>query len=219
MLKPEPLPKDRRRVPIPEDLRDDMREVWELVQQAKHDRDVSIDFDDAIQVGGLCGGRTGEKKRPFEFTYSPRGDEKRGRWYLTLHPLEIEDIADGRMTDILMYCCTSPDCRCKFRAQDELCSFCDYQPDPVYARLPLAEALPRLEASGIRGLSIGATRSDVIALLGEPQEAGGGLISHSVHIEPWILYHRPTGLVRFGFDPDGRVREVTFMPSDWKPGT
>jgi hypothetical protein len=211
-------PKERRLVPIPDDLRDNMREVYELVQRARRDPDVAIDYDDAIQVGGLCGGRTGERKRPFEFTYRPEGDEKRGRWYLTLHPLEIEDIADGRITEILMYCCTSPDCRCKFREADERCSFCDNVPNPDYAHLPWAKALPRLEASGIRGLSTRATRSDVIGLLGEPQEAGGDVVVSGLRIRPWIKYHRPKGRVHFEFEPDGTIHAVTFMPSDWRAG-
>ncbi len=43
-----------------------------------------------------------------------------------LHRTEIEDIADGRMTDITMYCCQSPDCRCKFHEENEYCFYCDY---------------------------------------------------------------------------------------------
>jgi hypothetical protein len=126
MRRQQTKPKDHRRVPIPDELRDAMREVHEIVEEAENDPDISIDYDDAIQVNGLCGGRCGTKKRPFEFTFYPPGGDKRARWYLTLHPLEIEDIADGVMTDIMMYCCTSPECQMKFREPDETCFFCDY---------------------------------------------------------------------------------------------
>ena len=122
----QPKVKDRRKVPIPGELRDSLREVFELIQRARHDPDVNLDFDDAIQVGAVCGGRYGTKQRPFVLTYYPEGDAKRGRWFLTLHRTEIEDIGDGRLTEISMYCCTSPDCRSKFREADDHCGHCDY---------------------------------------------------------------------------------------------
>jgi hypothetical protein len=125
----QPKPKERRKVPIPAELRESMHEVVELIQQAKHDPDIALDYDDAIQVGALCGGRYGKKPRPYVLTYFPEGDGKRGRWYLTLHRTEIEDIGDGHMTEIAMFCCTSPDCRCKFREEKETCFFCDYEDD------------------------------------------------------------------------------------------
>src|SRR5665213_2283329 len=122
----QPKPKDRRKVPIPDELRDSLREVFELVQEAKHDPDIHLDFDDAIQVGAVCGGRCGSKQRPFVLTYYPDGDAERGRWFLSLHRTEVEDIADGRMTEITMSCCTSPDCRSKFREAGDYCGHCDY---------------------------------------------------------------------------------------------
>jgi hypothetical protein len=54
-----PKPKDRRKVPIPPELRESMREVFQLVEQAKYDRDIPIGYDDAIQIGAVCGGRCG----------------------------------------------------------------------------------------------------------------------------------------------------------------
>ncbi len=113
-------------MPIPGELRDSLREVFELIQQARHDPDLILDFDDAIQVGAVCGGRYGSKQRPFVLTYYPEDNAKRGRWFLTLHRTEIEDIGDGCMTEITMYCCTSPDCQSKFREADDHCYQCDY---------------------------------------------------------------------------------------------
>lgn len=124
-----PKLKERRKVPIPDELRDSLHEVFELIQQAKHDPDIVLDYDDAIQVGAVCGGRYGEKRRPYVLTYFPENEGKRGRWYLTLHRTEIEDISDGRMTEIMMFCCTSPECRCKFREENKNCFFCDYEDD------------------------------------------------------------------------------------------
>ena len=113
-------------MPIPAELRDSLREVFELIRQAKTDPDIVLDFDDAIQVGAVCGGRYGKKPRPYVLTYYPEGDTERGRWFLTLHRAEIEDIGDGLMTEITMHCRTSVDCRCKFREADEHCFYCDY---------------------------------------------------------------------------------------------
>ena len=76
-------PKDRRKVPIPAELRDSLHEVFELIQQAKSDPDIRLDYDDAIQVGAVCGGRIGTKPRPYVLTYYPEGDGERGRWFLT----------------------------------------------------------------------------------------------------------------------------------------
>ena len=64
--------------PIPSELREAMKEVHEIITEAKLDRDIAIDFDDAIQVDGLCGRKVGTKKRPFEFTFSPEGDADQG---------------------------------------------------------------------------------------------------------------------------------------------
>src|SRR5262249_9725812 len=151
LFQAQPRPKGRSKVPIPRELRDSLREVWELIQQASHDSDVVLDTDDAIQVGAVCGGRGGQRSRPYGLTDYPAGDTGRGRWYLTLHRTEIEDIADGHLIELSMYCCLSPDCRCKFREASQYCTYCDYVPAPEYTHLAIQQALPRLEAIGIAG--------------------------------------------------------------------
>lgn len=134
-------PKDRRAVVIPDDLRDALREVRQLLEDAKNDPDIPLDFGDAIQVAGvLCGGRFGKPKRPFVLTYFPPDRAERGRWYLKLHPLEIEDIADAVMTELVMYCCTSTDCQQKFREAGDHCFFCDYDDDGI---TPTPKGMPK----------------------------------------------------------------------------
>jgi hypothetical protein len=118
--------KDRRKVSIPAELRQSLHDVFELIQRAKHDPDIRLDYDDAIQIGAVCGGRYGKKPRSYVLTYYPEGDGERGRWFLTLHRTEIEDIGDERITELTMYCCVAPDCRCKFREADDYCFYCDY---------------------------------------------------------------------------------------------
>jgi hypothetical protein len=122
-------PKERRKVAIPEELRNSMREAYDIIRETKRNGEPPIDFDDAIQTEAVCGGRVGTKLRPFVFTYLPSDDRRRGTWHLTLHRTEIEDIGDGQMTEIAMYCCTSSECRMKFREADEACFFCDYEDD------------------------------------------------------------------------------------------
>src|SRR5436190_18463722 len=115
MRKLQPRPKDRRKVPVPDELRQSLREVFDLIRQAKHDPNIRLDYGDAIQVGAVCGGKYGSKDRPYVLTYFPEGNPDKGRWFLALHRTEIEDIGDGLMTEITMYCCVAPDCECKFR--------------------------------------------------------------------------------------------------------
>jgi hypothetical protein len=202
-------------VQIPDELRDAMRSAREIIEQAEYDSDVNLDYGDAIQVPRVCGGRIGSGKRPFVFTYFPTNDEQRGRWYLKLHPLEIEDIANGRMTEIPMYCCTSPDCRSKFREPNETCIVCDYVEDMHYGRFTLPEALSRLEELGLRGLTPASTRTDVQRILGEPASTGGGVDLPSVgYIRPWIKYSLPTVHLHFELEPDGAIRMVTLEPID-----
>lgn len=126
MRRLQPKPKDRRKESIPDELRESMKEIFDQIEQSENDPDISIDYDDALQTEAVCGGRFGKKPRPYILTYFPKGDCEKGKWFLTLHRTEVEDIGDGIMTEITMHCCTSPDCRCKFREADETCFYCDY---------------------------------------------------------------------------------------------
>ena len=130
MLRTRPQPKQRHRVPVPEELRRSMIEVRDIL--ANHDRDpddVMIGFDDAIQTEHLIGGMTGADPRPLEFTFHPPGDA--GTWQFALHPLEVDDIAEGVMVDLLLYCCTNPACGAKFGNDKEICCRCDVIDDDV----------------------------------------------------------------------------------------
>ena len=54
-----------------------MRAVRQVLRDAENDRDIAVDFDDAIQGEGLCGGRYRAGTRPFGFTYyAPDRDER-----------------------------------------------------------------------------------------------------------------------------------------------
>jgi hypothetical protein len=214
----QPKPKQRRKVPIPAELRESLHEVFELVQRSKCDPDIVLDYDDAIQVGRVCGGRYGKKPRPFVLTYYPEGDSEQGLWFLTLHRTEIEDMGDGRIAEVTLYCCASPECRCKFREPDEHCFYCDYVNDPDYGTFVFPEAESKLAQRGVTGLSGESTRADVVAALGPPDATGGGSKQPPLgYIWPWIAYRRADCQLRFEFGK-GRVRNVTVMEKDWEPG-
>ncbi len=215
-----PKLKDRRKVPIPAELRNSLREVFELIQEARSDPDICLDYDDAIQAGAVCGGRYGKKPRSYVLTYSPKGDAARERWYLTLHRTEIEDIGDGRMVEIALYCCTSPNCRCKFREPDDHCFYCDYADDPNYGTFTFPEAALKLTDRGVAGLSENSTKEDVVGVLGAPDESGGGLKQPRLgYIWPWIRYRRSDCQLRFEFNKNStRLRSITILEQDWEPG-
>jgi len=206
-------------VPIPDELRESLREVRTLIREAKRDPSISLSHGDAIQIGVVCGGRYGKKNRPYVLTYFPGNDCGRKRWFLTLHRTEINDIADGTMNELFMYCCTSSDCQCKFRECDEYCFYCDYIDDPNFGTFSFPQALEKLAQRGIQGVTAAPKREDVVALLGEPDEAGGG-IEQSLrrHIPVWVKYHRVDCQLHFEFFRSGEIKHVTVMEKNWKPG-
>lgn len=205
---------------IPQELRDSLHDVFELIQQAKNDPSINLDYDDAIQVGAVCGGRYGKKPRVYVLTYFPEGDAERGRWFLTFDQTEIEDINDGHLTELMLYCCTSLDCRSKFREPDDHCFHCDYAEDPNYGTFAFPNATFKLTERGIARLSEDSAKEDVVSELGDPDEFGGGVkIPTLGYVWPWIKYHRPDCQLRFEFNKDNtRIRCITIMEKDWVPG-
>jgi hypothetical protein len=214
-----PQPKERKMVKIPAELRSAMREVHQLIKESLADPDINLDFDDAIQVEGLCGGRDKKENKPYVFTFFPNDDRERGRWYLTLNEIEIEDIADGNLPEIEMFCCTDPNCRTKFREPNDSCFYCDYYDDLNFGTFEFPAATAKLQERGVTSLSRESTRADVLAALGVPEESGGGIRHPDLgFIKPWITYRRSDCQLRFEFDKKDRVTNVTVMERDWEPG-
>jgi hypothetical protein len=218
MFRLQPKAKDRQKTRVPDDLRNAMQEVHSLVEEARRDSDVNIDFDDAIQIGPICGGRYKKKPSQFEFRYRPDGDRQKGTWYLDFHKVDIEDIADGRQTEVMLYCCTTPGCNSKFSKADGHCD-CDYVKDPDFGTFEFPEAASKLSQRGVTGIAQGTNREQVYAILGIPGNSGGD--SHDSilgYIWPWIKYHRDDCQLRFEFDNDDRIRNITILERDWVPG-
>lgn len=86
-----------KKIAIPNELRTDMQEVWEFLQEVTGDEDINIDFDDAIQIGSLCGGRIDERNDIFLFSYYLDTGEI---WSFEVPRHILEDIADGRWTEM-----------------------------------------------------------------------------------------------------------------------
>lgn len=206
------------KVAIPNELRETLREVSFLIDQARHDPSIDLAYDNAIQIGRVAGGRYGPSPRPYVLRYVPTDDPGEGTWELSLAELEISDIAEGFLTEVALYTCDAPGCRRKFRDPEAHCPACDYVADPDYAHLSLADARPRLEAIGVC-LAPDAHRDEVVAILGPPDETGGGEKHPGLgFLRPWIKYNRNDAQLRFEFGRGNKVTAVPFLPRDWKPG-
>ena len=215
-LKLQPKPKERRRIPIPADLKDALTEALQLIKDSRCDPDVRVDFDDAIQIGGLCGGKVGEKRRPFEFSYYPPGAEK-ARWELAFHPLEIEDIVDGHLAEMTLHCCTTPNCGFKSNDVDIYCD-CDYVEDPFFGSFSFPAAQAKLAHWRLPAFESSSRRQDIVNVLGTPCEEGGGYKAEGRRIPVWIKYFREDCQIHFQFDRKGHLEKVTFMEPNWAPG-
>ncbi len=80
------------RVTVSPELQADMREVCEYLDEVADDPDENIDFDDAIQVGSLCGGRLDCRRDTYLFSYhQDNGDV----WSFKAPRTILDGIADG----------------------------------------------------------------------------------------------------------------------------
>jgi hypothetical protein len=80
------------RVDVTEELRNDMKQVCDYIDEVADEPDENIDFDDAIQIASLCGGRINRKQDLFLFSYHlDNGDV----WQFRVKRTILEAIADG----------------------------------------------------------------------------------------------------------------------------
>ena len=85
------------RVDVTPELRDDMQEVCEFLNEAADDPDENIDYDDAIQIGSLCGGRLNRRHDMYLFSYyQTNGDV----WSFKAPRTLLDGIADGSIGKI-----------------------------------------------------------------------------------------------------------------------
>jgi hypothetical protein len=84
-------------VEVPDELRQNMRDVCEYLDEVANDRDVDIDFDDAIQMGALCGGRFNRRKDLYNFSYYLANDDV---WNFRVPRTILDGIADGSIREL-----------------------------------------------------------------------------------------------------------------------
>ena len=80
------------RVAVTPELQSDMRDVCEYLDDVGDDPDENIDYDDAIQIGSLCGGRLDRRRDIYLFSYHlDNGDV----WSFKVPRTVLDGIADG----------------------------------------------------------------------------------------------------------------------------
>jgi hypothetical protein len=209
-------PKELEATPVPGELREALTTAWNIIREAEGDLDECLGHGDAIQTDSLCGGRTGQSARPFEFTYHVSDG---ARWYLALSLQEIEDIAEGYLERLALHVCQTPGCGHKASSSEVPCA-CDWVEDPDFGNIKFPQAAATLERLGVDGIDSQSTKDDVLAQLGEPDEAGGGsgVAVGSIRIAPWVKYIRSDCQLRFEFGRSGRLVLISVLEPDWEPG-
>jgi hypothetical protein len=80
------------RVDVTEELRTDMQQVCDYLDEVADDVDENIDYDDAIQIASLCGGRINRKQDLYLFShYLKNGDV----WQFRVKRTILEALAEG----------------------------------------------------------------------------------------------------------------------------
>lgn len=80
------------RVAVTPELQSDMRDVCGYLDDVADDPDENIDYDDAIQIGSLCGGRLDRRRDTYLFSYYlDNGDV----WSLKVPRTVLDGVADG----------------------------------------------------------------------------------------------------------------------------
>jgi hypothetical protein len=80
------------RVEVTSELQSDMQEVCAFLDEVAEDPDTNIDYDDAIQIGSLCGGRLNRRQEIYLFSYHHANDDV---WSFKVPRTILEGIADG----------------------------------------------------------------------------------------------------------------------------
>ena len=123
MRREEIQPKSKQSVVLPSDLVEFLGYVRKMIE-AK-DELATIESDDLLQCERAYGGLIEEGGTQYGFTYFPE-EETRYKWELELDITEITNIADGSKTDLVLWGCHNPNCRCMFSDPDDTCFYCDY---------------------------------------------------------------------------------------------
>lgn len=137
-----PKQKIQQQVQVPKRLVELMRYAHRLI--IDEDDSATISSDDLIQItddwvkdpgrpGGFSGygGLIEEGGSQFAFTYFADGTQKRREWELEFSREQVADIASGKIVELGLWACASPNCGCKFQSPDGTCFDCDYEEIPA----------------------------------------------------------------------------------------
>ncbi|QDT90277.1 hypothetical protein [Gimesia algae] len=127
MRREQKQPKLQQTVSIPEDFREFMQHVHELIET--EDESALMESDDLLQYERAYGGLMDEGSREYGFTYFPETNavsNRRPKWELELDAVDIANICEGSKTTFKVWGCQSPDCECLFSNPEETCFYCDY---------------------------------------------------------------------------------------------
>ncbi len=119
-------PKTELTVAIPADLRDFVRYVHQVL--AARAESAPLRADDFFQCERAYCGQSEQDSSRCRVVYFPE-DTVRHQWELDLDIGQIARIADGTQSDLTLWACQQPGCRCKFSAPAATCFYCDYARD------------------------------------------------------------------------------------------
>jgi hypothetical protein len=119
---------------IPDAFADAMKQVAVLI--AAGDEKVSVESDDLLQIGDICGGLYSADEQKFGFSFCCRladnDDEALAdeggtiEWYFYLSKNQIAEIAEGTTCRINMWRCSTRDCGRRWSEPDGYCPRCDF---------------------------------------------------------------------------------------------
>ncbi len=121
-MKPDPMVKVARTVPIPDDFRAFLEDVQRRIEAG--DEWAVEPSDDGLNCECAFGGLAPDGVR-YTFVYLPRGTPHPA-WYLAFKAAEIERIAAGAITKLRIWACRDASCGTAFTDADGLCLYCDY---------------------------------------------------------------------------------------------
>lgn len=84
-------------VEVTSELKTDMKDVCEYLDDVANDPDENIDFDDAIQIGSLVGGRISRRKDTYLFSHRTANGSV---WTFSVPRTVLEGIADGTIAKL-----------------------------------------------------------------------------------------------------------------------
>jgi hypothetical protein len=121
---------------IPPGFAEAMKQVAALIEVG--DDTVSIESDDLLQIGDVCGGLYSAAEQRFGFCVccraAPEDDEALTdeygtiEWCFYLSKEEIAEIATGAVGRIKMWRCSAYDCGRRWSEPDGYCPRCDFLP-------------------------------------------------------------------------------------------